>query len=104
MLFAKSAYHPRPAHQPKPFHKAQRPAAPVVLTDDIIKAMFQNATIILNDGVVPVAGKLIGWRRHAATGLLNGIVVNELTGNRFLYGPDLAKAGQTLKQVGTLKA
>lgn len=64
----------------------------VVLTDDAVKAMFARATVVLHDGIVPVQGEIIGWKRTSA-GCLGAIVINRLTGARFLYGPDLAKGG-----------
>ena len=78
------------------------PHSAIILTDDAVKAMFKRTNIILTDGVVPVAGKVIGWQQHHATGLLNGIVVNELTGVRYLYGPDLAKGGRGLRLITRL--
>jgi hypothetical protein len=78
-----------------------KPSQVVVLTDDMVKDMFANAIVHLNDGVVPVAGEIIGWQRTDA-GCLGAIVVNKLTGARFLFGPDLSKGGRVPKLLARL--
>lgn len=60
---------------------------PTVLTDETVRTMFARARIILKDGVVPVEGKVIGWKKTDA-GPLGAIVVNPLTDNRYLFGID----------------
>ena len=72
-----------------------------VLTDDMVKAMFARSTVHLNDGVVPVEAEIIGWQRTTA-GCLGAIVLNRLTGARFLFGPDLGRGSAVPKLLARL--
>ncbi|NYS26033.1 hypothetical protein HUK65_13685 [Rhodobacteraceae bacterium 2376] len=69
---------------------APRANAVVVFTDDMARDMFARTTVLLEDGVLPVKGKQIGWKR-TNRGLLGAIYVNPNTGARFLFAPDLRK-------------
>ena len=71
---------------------APRQQTAVVLTDDMVRDMFARTTVFLEDGVVPVEGKLIGWKR-TNRGPLGAIYANPETGARFLFAPDLRKQG-----------
>ncbi len=73
----------------------------LVLTDDMVKAMFARSNVYLNDGVVPVEAEIIGWQR-TSVGCLGAIVLNKLAGARFLFGPDLAKGGNVPKLLARL--
>ena len=64
----------------------------IVITDADVKDMFNRTTVILEDGVVPVTGRRIGWKR-TNRGLLGAIYANPDTGARFLFAPDLRKKG-----------
>lgn len=57
----------------------------VVIPDAEVKRRLGRSRIFLKDGLFPVQGKIIGWRRTAA-GPLGAVVVNEVTDNRFLVG------------------
>lgn len=98
-LFTASAQ--RYTAQPRMPQPRPTPPRTVVLTEDGIKAMFARTTIILEDGIVPVAGQIIGWKPTSA-GCLGAIVLNPLSGRRFLYGPDLAQQGQVPRYLATL--
>lgn len=69
------------------------PACPrfkvVLLTDAKVKKVLTRARLILDDGPVAIEGAIIGWKRTHA-GPLGAIVLNPLTGARFLWGVDLA--------------
>lgn len=74
----------------------------VVLTDEAIRALFARVTVLLKDGPVAVEGIVTAWQRHNKTGLLNAIVTNPLTGTRYVYGPDLASHGRTVREIARL--
>lgn len=64
------------------------PRPQVRLTDTQVKARFAaEPHILLDDGPVTVAGKIIGWQRTNA-GTLGAIVLNPLTNRRMLFGID----------------
>lgn len=63
-----------------------RPATRIVVlpSDTEIKRTFTRFAPILNDGPVPVRGRLIGWKTTHSGGL-GAIFANELTGRRTLW-------------------
>ncbi len=65
-----------------------RPQPVVVLTDDQAKRRLSRAQIILKDGPADVMGRVIGWKR-AKIGVLAAVVLNEVTGARFLVGVNM---------------
>ena len=80
-------------HDDRALRSAPQPQTVIVLTDDMVRDLFDAATIILDDGVVPVEGRRIGWKR-TNRGPLGAIYANPLTGARFLFAPDLKRQGR----------
>ena len=64
----------------------------VVITDDMVRDMFNRSTIVLEDGIVPVLGEFRGWKR-TRRGLLGAVYENPNTKALFLFAPDLRKQG-----------
>ena len=80
-----------------PFSHTQRTI--VVIPDTEVKRILNHARIILKDGPVAVEGRIIGWKRTHA-GPLGAVVVNPLTGARFLWGVDFANGrARSLKRL-----
>ena len=61
----------------------------VVMSDDVCKRILSTTPIMLNDSFVRVQGRVIGWKR-TNLGTLGAVVLNELSGQRFLFCVDIA--------------
>lgn len=73
-------------------HHVAHGAPVVVITDDMVRDMFNRSTIVLEDGVVPVLGEFRGWKR-TRRGLLGAVYENPNTKALFLFAPNLRKGG-----------